>query len=275
VNQLSLSKHEGAGNDFLVAVDPAGKVRLTPELARALCDRHLGVGADGVMVAGPGRTGADLSMVLRNADGGEAELSGNGMRCLAQAAVEAGLVRPPDFTVATLTGVRAVSYQPGERPGHGAARVEMGRVRLGEERPHALAGSRAREADVGNPHLVVIGGEDPSEIDVAEVGPRLEAHHQGGVNVEFVSWSGGDRLALRVWERGVGETLACGTGSCAAAAVARAWDLVGEHVLVDNPGGTLEVWLGPTEDDPVELAGPVRRVAEVQVDPVALLDGGK
>ncbi|MGO9455917.1 MAG: diaminopimelate epimerase, partial [Acidimicrobiales bacterium] len=92
---------------------------------------------------------------------------------------------------------------------------------------------------------------------------------------EFVSWAGGDRLVLRVWERGVGETLACGTGSCAAAAVARGWGLVGEHVLVDNPGGTLEVWLGLTADDPVELAGPVRRVARVEVEPASLADGGR
>ena len=92
-------------------------------------------------------------------------------------------------------------------------------------------------------------------------GPGSRPTTTGGINVEFVSWAGGDRLVLRVWERGVGETLACGTGSCAAAAVARGWGLVGDHVLVDNPGGTLEVWLGPTADDPVQLAGPVRRVA--------------
>ncbi len=177
---LALSKHEGAGNDFLVALDPEGSLRLTAALARAVCDRHLGVGADGVIVAGPGRTGADLSMVLRNADGSEAEMSGNGMRCLAQAAVEAGLVQPPDFTVATVAGVRTVSYQPGERPGHGWARVEMGAVRLGEERPHALAGHRAREVEVGNPHLVVVGAEDPSTIEVREVGPRLEAAPRRG-----------------------------------------------------------------------------------------------
>jgi diaminopimelate epimerase len=128
---------------------------------------------------------------------------------------------------------------------------------------------------VGNPHLVVLGAEDPSTIALAEVGPRLEAHHEGGINVEFVSWAGGDRLLLRVWERGVGETLACGTGSCAAAAVARGWGLVGDHVLVENPGGTLEVWLGPSADDPVDLAGPVRRVAQVVVDPGSLAAGDR
>lgn len=272
---LALTKHEGAGNDFLVLIDPADRVRLGAPQVRALCDRHLGVGADGVIRVGPGRGGAQLSMELRNADGGEAETSGNGLRCLAQAAVDAGLVSPPAFTVATVAGVKAVTYEPGERAGEGTARVDMGPVHLGAERPHVVPGHRSREVDVGNPHLVVYGDEDPSWVDVAELGPRLEARRPGGVNVEFVSLAGEDHLVLRVWERGVGETRACGTGSCAAAAAARGWGLVGDHVWVRNPGGTLEVWLGRTEDDPVELAGPVRRVAEVVVDPATLAEEGR
>lgn len=264
---LALSKHEGAGNDFLVVVDPEDHVRLSADQVRALCDRHRGVGADGVIRVGPGRDGADLSMELRNADGSEAEMSGNGMRCLAQAAVGAGIVLPPRFTVATAAGVRTVTYQPGERPGAATASVEMGPARLGKEQPQRFPDRRVREVDVGNPHLVLLGPSDPAEVAVAEIGPRIEAGYPGGINVEFVTAAAlPDELLLRVWERGVGETRACGTGSCAAAAAARGWGIVGDHVRVRNPGGMLEVWLGQSDGDPVVLAGPVHRVADVVVE---------
>jgi diaminopimelate epimerase len=265
---LTLSKHEGAGNDFLVVLDPGGTLTLSEAHVRALCDRRRGVGADGLVRVGPGRVGADLSMELRNADGGEAEMSGNGIRCLAQAAVAAGLVAPPRFTVSTGGGVRTVEYRPGPTPAEARAAVDMGRVKLGAE--EAVPGhGRARAVDVGNPHLVVLV-TDPAHVDVAADGAAIEAGRPGGVNVEFVAPAGPDRLELRVWERGVGETLACGTGSVAAAAAARAWGLVGDRVLVQNPGGTLEVVLGPEPDPEATLGGPVRRVAEVSVDLQAL-----
>ncbi len=263
---LRLSKHEGAGNDFLVVVDADGAEALGPGLVRALCDRHRGLGADGVILVGPPAGGAELSMELRNADGARAEMSGNGIRCLAQAAVDAGLVAPPRFTVATAAGVRTVEYQAGDRPGRAWAGVDMGVVTLGEDQPQEFTDRRARRVDVGNPHLVLLG-PDPAGIDVGVLGPRLEAVHPGGMNIEFVSLAGpADTLVLRVWERGVGETLACGTGSCAAAAAAHSWGLVGRRVTVDNPGGPLEVTLGEGPGDPVHLAGPVRKVADVVVE---------
>lgn len=266
--RLAFSKHEGAGNDFLVLIDADGDLRLDAAEVRALCDRRRGVGADGVVRVrrGDGLGFADLGMELRNADGTVAEMSGNGIRCLAQAAVDAGLVRAGRFTVATAAGVRAVDYQPGELPGRAWASVDMGEVTLGEELPGPVEGRRARRVTVGNPHLVLLGG-DPACVDVATLGPRIGSEHPGGINVEFVApGPGPDELELRVWERGVGETLACGTGSCAAAAAAHAWGLVGERVRVHNPGGTLEVALGAKQGDPVVLAGPVRRVADVVVD---------
>lgn len=307
-DRLVLHKHEGAGNDFLVIVDPDDRVRLTAAQVQALCDRHFGVGADGVIRVGPGNRPAgarssgngangatDLWMELRNADGGEAEMSGNGIRCLAQAAVDAGLVSGDRFTVDTLVGVRTIDYRPGDQPDEGWAGVDMGSVRLGAEEPApdglgpdglgpdglgtepptGAAGHGARRVDVGNPHLVVVVG-DPAVVDVAAVGSALEAATPGGVNVEFIAVGPGpDELTLRVWERGVGETLACGTGSCAAAAAARSWGLVGDVVLVHNPGGTLEVRLGSGDDDPVALAGPTRRVADIEVDPKALAATGR
>jgi diaminopimelate epimerase len=116
---------------------------------------------------------------------------------------------------------------------------------------------------MGNPHLVLLG-PDPDGVDIADLGSRLQEVHPGGVNVEFISLGpGADAITLRVWERGVGETRACGTGSAAAAVAARSWGLVGETVDVHNPGGTLQVSLAAGA---VRLKGPVRKVAEIDVD---------
>jgi diaminopimelate epimerase len=265
---LQLTKHHGAGNDFLVLVDTEDRHPVAPELVRALCDRRFGVGADGVIRVLAGRDGADVSMELVNADGSPAEMSGNGIRCLAQAAVDAGLVAPPHFTVWTVAGVRGIGYTAGEVAGSAEVSVEMGKAELGPDQPQQFPDRRARTVDMGNPHLVLLG-PDPAGVDVAGLGPRLQEVHPGGINVEFISVGpAADELSLRVWERGVGETLACGTGSSAAAAAAHSWGLVGDRVAVHSPGGTLRVDLEP---DGIRLAGPTRAVAEVRVVPAEVL----
>lgn len=264
---LRLSKHEVSGNDFLVVVDPGAGWRLSGAVARALCDRRHGVGADGVLVAAPGVDGADLGMVLVNADGSEAEMSGNGIACLVQAAVEADLVAPGTVKVETAAGLRAVGYTP-LAPGVGEAQVTMGAVALGEVVASPLAGSRARRAEVGNPHLVLVGAMDLAALDMAALGAAGEVVAGAPLNVEAVRVEDDGRLSLRVFERGAGETSACGTGSCAAAAVARSFGLAGPgRVAVENPGGVLEVVLGDTEADPVLLCGTVRHVADVTACP--------
>ena len=284
--RLTLTKHHGAGNDFLVLVDLDDRSGLTTDVVRALCDRRFGVGADGVIRILAGSGGSDLTMDLTNADGSTAEMTGNGMRCMAQAAVRAGLVRPPTFTVATLAGVRTVEFRDsGPTGGPDWASVDLGTARLGPERAPAFAEQRARVVDVGNPHLVLLGG-DPAGIEVVEQGTKLQGEFPDGVNVEFVALGPGpDALTLRVFERGVGETLACGTGTAAAAAAARAWGLVGNTVEVHNPGGTLRVELRADADAgagaadaadgqaTVVLSGPVAFVAEVTVEPAVLLAG--
>jgi diaminopimelate epimerase len=262
---LRLSKHHGAGNDFLVLVDREGTSPIDAGLARALCDRRYGIGADGVIRVSAGRNGADLAMELRNADGGEAEMSGNGVRCLAQAAVDAGLVEGPAFTVETAAGVREVEYHDGSAA---TASVDMGAVLLGDESPVGAGEHRALAVDVGNPHLV-LRVDDPSRTDVEGTGRRLQARARNGVNVEFVAAGPGpDAVTLRVWERGAGETLACGTGSVAAAAAMRHWGEVGDRVEVHSPGGDLSVQL---DGDRARLSGPVRKVAELDVDPRSVL----
>ena len=225
---MRATKHEGAGNDFLVVLDPDDAIRFSVAQVRLLADRRRGIGADGIIRVGPGREGCDLSMDLHNADGGEAEMSGNGIRCLAQAAVDAGLVSPPCFTVATAGGPRTVEYAPADEPGWAKARVDMGPARLGPDQPQEFDDRRARTVDVGNPHLVLLG-PDAGAVDIAELGPKLQAAFSGGINVEWITVGrddDGELLDFRVWERGVGETLACGTGSVAAAAAARSWAAV-------------------------------------------------
>jgi diaminopimelate epimerase len=264
---LRLTKHHGAGNDFLVLLDPGGVHPLSGEEARALCDRHRGLGADGVLRATPPSAGAPtapLTMKLRNADGSIAEMSGNGIRCFVQAAVRAGLVAAGPVPVATGAGLRTVDYQETATPGLAHASVAMGSARLGDEEPvAAVPGARlARFVDMGNPHLVVLG-EPVDDAVVAGLGPVLSRRHGAGANVEFV-WAGDSpgELRLRVWERGVGETLACGTGACAAVAAAASWGLVDGHAVVHSPGGALEVTL---DDDGIVLAGPTVHVADVEV----------
>jgi diaminopimelate epimerase len=266
---LRLTKHHGAGNDFLVLLDPDDLRPLSAPEVRALCDRHRGFGADGVVRAITGSGSAALSMDLRNADGGVAEMSGNGIRCLVQAAVDAQLVAPGTVAVQTLGGLRSVEYRLGPVAGLGYARVWMGHALLGpaitvDEPDGVRWGQRV---DLGNPHVVLFGR--PVEDDaLRSVGPPLERSVPGGANVEFV-WPGPapGELTLRVWERGVGETLACGTGACAAAAAAHAHGEAGSRVRVHSPGGSLDVEL---EEGGILLAGPTQKVGEVTVDEVVL-----
>jgi diaminopimelate epimerase len=268
---VQCTKHEGAGIDFIVVLDPDDHLRLSMGQVRLLCDRRRGIGADGIIRVGPPAAGCDLSMELRNADGSAAEMSGNGIRCLAQAAVDAQLVAPPRFTVATGGGVRTVDYRRGPTDGWGWASVDMGAVRLGPDQAQHFEDRKARTVDVGNPHLVLLGPEVAS-VDIAELGPKLQSAFAEGINVEWIALARdaeGECLELRVWERGAGETLACGTGSVASAAAARSWGLLAGDgpVRVRNPGGTLEVVLGAGPDDPAQLAGPVRKVADIAVHP--------
>ena len=269
---LRFTKHHGAGNDFLVHIDPESRGPLPADLVRALCDRRFGVGADGVIQIVATRGEADLGMVLQNADGGEAEMSGNGMRCLAQAAVLSALVTPPVFTVATAAGVKTVEYLEGPEVHAAEASVDLGEAVLGPDQPQKFPDRRVRTVDMGNPHLVMFG-PDLDDVDVADIGARLQDVHEGGINVEFVApGPDPDTLVIRVFERGVGETEACGTGSAAAAAAVRSWGLVGDKVTVRNPGGDLVVVL---EGDHARLQGPVHRVASVVVDPEAVLRGAR
>ena len=260
---MQLTKHHGLGNDFLIALTDALPAD-APALAHAACHRSRGVGADGLIFGLPGDpdTGTDATMVLFNADGSRAEMSGNGIRCLAQA-----FVRQDDhghggaLRIGTDAGVRTVSVEATDDPALVQARVDMGPVGSGVdlESIDYADGLRFATADVGNPHLVVEVA-NVEEVDVATDGVRL-AEAAGGINVEFISpRKDGHGIDMRVWERGVGVTQACGTGACAAAHVAHQWGMVDSPVPVSMPGGNVAVQLG----DSVVLAGPAEYIATVE-----------
>jgi diaminopimelate epimerase len=276
---LGMAKYQGLGNDFLVLVDLSGRQQVDAALARLVCDRHLGFGADGLLRGGRAPMGSSEKMTfeLRNADGSEAEMSGNGLRCLAHAAIDAGLVSAgagDRFGVLTPAGRREVHVRELE-DGWMWASTEMGTVKVGGEDERCNVGHGQMFVDVGNPHLVVLGA-DPSTLDVAALGPALSRETgagTGGVNVEFVALGPTrDELTMRVWERGVGETLACGTGAVAAAAALHHWGRVGAKVTVNQPGGAAEVDLRP--DGVAVLTGPSRRVGLCRLD-LGRLDLGR
>jgi diaminopimelate epimerase len=258
---MRLTKHHGLGNDFLVLLDLDGIRPVSPAEAVALCDRHTGIGADGLLRVTAGTDGADVTMRLLNADGSVAEMSGNGIRCLAQAVFQAGLATPPVLRVATDAGPRTVTVLSRSAPHTHRLSVEMGQAKLGEEQPEWVEGEvlRAVHVDMGNPHLVLHwgGAELPGIDELIAIGSRIDGTTPGGVNVEIVRPSDAGGLDMVVYERGVGPTQACGTGACAAAAAGHEWELVGERAVVTMPGGPVEVALG----DPVLLTGDSTSIA--------------
>jgi diaminopimelate epimerase len=265
MSSVTLTKHHGLGNDFLVLVDVDGRYAQIErsKLAQRACDRRRGVGADGLLAVTAGTDGADVTMELYNADGSRAEMSGNGIRCLAQAVLDAGIVTGDEVRVATDAGMKVVECLDRSRPGFMRLSVDMGPAQVVGDDPRWRTGSvnSAAVVDAGNPHLVLLD-PDVADVDVVAEGRRIEAAFPEGINVEWI-WPGPgpDELTLRVWERGAGETEACGTGSCAAAAAAFAWGRVGRHVVVHNPGGDVTVDVGDT----VLLTGPAAVVATVEL----------
>ncbi len=244
---MKLEKYHGLGNDFLVLIDLDGLHPVDGATARALCDRHRGVGADGLIRVTVGPTPNAYVMELYNADGGRAEMSGNGIRCLALALVDAGLEAGPEIAIATDAGPRRVVVGAG-----GAISVDMGSAKAEPGPGQSLL------VDMGNPHAVV-EVQDPYDVDLG----RESLRYGRDLNLEVVAAGPGpDELTMRVWERGVGETLACGTGACAAAVAAHTWGMVGDRVTVHQPGGAVQVELG---DHRIVLTGPATWVATVEV----------
>jgi len=267
MTKLHLAKLHATGNDFLVRLALAGDTgALAPATVVALCDRHRGVGADGLITITSPSAGADCTMVLQNADGGIAEMTGNGIRCLAWVAARAGLGTRDVLVVDTAGGRREVALTRDALGNVIAAEVDMGVVTFGDTDVAVAAGNATYTADIasiGNPHVVCFVNL-PATVPVAEHGPVIETDRRfpNRTNVEFVRILDESTLEMRVWERGVGETLSCGTGACAAAAVMHHRGWVGDTVEVRVPGGTLHVQIGDT----VRLGGPVVHVFDLDLD---------
>ena len=268
---------QGTGNDFLFVEARGADERDWRALSQAMCERHYGAGADGLIVVLPSER-ADVRMRLFNADGSEAEVSGNGVRCLVKYAIERGLAKPRDGRV-TIEAVHGVLEAEASMDGEAvtAVRLSMGPPRFAPNEvpvaaemepvidfPLEIDGKRLPVTCVsmGNPHAVLFV-EDPVESYPLEaLGPKVERHPAFPERVNFgvAHVSAPDRMEVRVWERGVGETLACGSGCCAAMVAARLHDLVGDRVEIEQPGGALTVeWDG--EGD-VYLSGAAEFVFE-------------
>jgi len=266
VGSLRFWKWEGLGNDFILVIAPQGPPEGAAGLARQLCHRHYGIGADGLVFLTPGPQGP--AMEIYNSDGSLATMCGNGLRCLAALARRQGLCPGDSFTVSTRSGPRPVRVLPGADPW--VVQVEMGIPQPLDGPEFLMLGDQVHPCatlSIGNPHRVVFV-EDLQAIDVERHGPVLERRHPDGLNVEFVQVLAPDHLAVRVWERGVGVTLACGTGACAALVAASQAGLAGRSARVDLPGGTLEVTWEP--EGPVRLTGPARHLFGGEWSP----DGG-
>ncbi|WP_191398581.1 diaminopimelate epimerase [Flavonifractor sp. An306] len=255
-------KMQGLGNDYIFLNCLEGGPERLPELAAALSDRHFGPGADGLICLFPSKRG-DFAMRMFNADGSEGEMCGNGIRCLGKLIRDWGLSDRTRLVIETRAGLRLVELLDGtdrER----TVRVDMGVPQVGTPLELEAAGRRWRLTPVsmGNPHGVVFL-ENMDGLDLEMIGPALEKHpaFPGGINVEFVQVSARDRLRMRVWERGSGETLACGTGACAALAAAVSAGRAEPAAQVELPGGLLEVrW--DRQSGHMDLTGPAVTVYE-------------
>ena len=278
-----LTKHHGLGNDFLVFLTDDPAVIADDgwwERAQQWCDRNLGIGADGLLLGLWGQPKADLEMTLYNADGSVAEMSGNGIRCLAQAEAARRGQTKGTLSIDTGGGPRSVSFNPdpgGDRH-KTVATVDMGPAGPGPSPDRALEEpvrdeSAARQAlaldpiesgtyDLGNPHLV-LRVEDPERVNVVAAGQLYERTFDQGMNVHFMAPTRGatDEIDMVVWERGVGPTGACGTGAAAVARAAYDWGITGDRVTVHMPGGDVVVDVG----DPMVLHGPSVFIASIEV----------
>lgn len=271
---IEFTKYHGLGNDFILVDNRhSSEPVVTAEQAVVLCDRHFGIGADGVIFALPGQDGTDYTMRIFNSDGSEPEMCGNGIRCLAKFIADLeGSEAKTLYQIHTGAGVIITELRS-----DGQVKVDMGVPRLlAAEIPTTLAPSDAKVIDVsiavadkywsvtcvsmGNPHCITFV-EDVSAIDLETVGPKFE-HHQGfpqRTNTEFVQVMRSDYVKMRVWERGAGVTLACGTGACATVVAGVLTGKCDRTTAVELPGGVLQIeWSEVSQR--IYMTGPAQRV---------------
>ena len=271
---MEFVKAHGTGNDFVLLPDLADDMTLTADLTRRLCAPHLGLGADGVIRIAPPRSGtdADVFMDYRNADGSIAEMCGNGVRTVAKYALDRELVEGNTISVDTRAGVKAVQVVQRDAEGRvHLVRVDMGVPAPGErtsitvDAPDGPESYEVATVSMGNPHAVLVT-DDVATAPVTTIGPLIERHpaFPNGANVEFIAVRGKDQITGRIWERGVGETMASGSGASAMAVGAWMRGLTGRTCQVTLPGGTLDIdW----SSERLYVTGPAVEVASGTIDP--------
>jgi diaminopimelate epimerase len=272
---LNFTKMHGLGNDFVVFDAITQPVSLSSEQIRFIADRHFGVGCDQLLLVETAQqSGVDFRYRIFNADGGEVQQCGNGARCFARFVRDKGLSDKESIVVETASGVITLTIEA-----DGQVRVDMGVPNFDpaalpfaavkrRERYELLVNDEVLEVgavSMGNPHLV-LQVDSVESAPVERLGPLLESHNMfpERVNVGFMQVVNRSHIRLRVYERGSGETLACGTGACAAVAVARSWGLLDDEVTVSLRGGDLNVrWAG--EGEPLWMIGPAVTVYEGEI----------
>lgn len=273
---IEFTKYHGLGNDFILIDNrDSDQPRLTPEEAVKWCDRHFGIGADGVIFALPGQDGTDYTMRIFNSDGSEPEMCGNGIRCLGRfladlESADTGKARE-QYRIHTLAGVMTPKFAA-----DGQVTVDMGEPRLrAGEIPTTLAETDQKVVKVplevagqtwevtcvsmGNPHCITFV-EDVAAIPLEQIGPQFEHHavFPQRTNTEFIQVVRSDYLKMRVWERGAGITLACGTGACASLVAGVLNEKCDRRATIELPGGCLEIeWAA---DGRLYMTGPAERV---------------
>ncbi|MHB8512946.1 MAG: diaminopimelate epimerase [Actinomycetota bacterium] len=287
---MNYVKSHGCGNDFVMIEDLQNSMQVTPDLVRLMCDRHFGVGADGLIRVAPAND-ADFFMDYYNADGEPAEMCGNGIRCLAKYVGDRGLVGGDKLRVGTRAGIKDLELYRGPGGDVERVRVDMGQpilerrlIPVEGEGEHALKEPITVDdytfvaacVSMGNPHCVLFV-TDLDSVPFGFLGPTIELMplFRNRVNVEFVQVLNRNEIRARVWERGVGETLACGTGACAIAVAANLRGFADRQVAIHLPGGTLDIdWAA---DGRVYMTGPAVEVFRGTLDPrfvAAHLSGG-
>ena len=261
---MRFTKMQGLGNDYLYVY---GEVpQNVAEISKKLSDRHFGAGSDGVIYIFPSAI-ADFRMRIFNADGSEAQMCGNGIRCVGKYVYDKGYTDKTDLKIETEAGIKKLTLYP-ENGKVRRVSVEMGKAAVEKDVSLPLCGGTVcTPVSVGNPHAVVFT-DDAEKAPVDSLGPRIERDpfFPEGVNVEFVSVKSADRIRMRVWERGSGVTMACGTGACASvsAAVKKGFCLPGIPVSVELDGGVLEITVGT--NGAVRMTGPAETVFEGEAE---------
>ena len=258
---MHFTKMEGLGNDYVYLDCTKSAPANLPELARRVSDRHFGVGSDGLICIFPS-TIADFKMVMFNADGSQAEMCGNGIRCVGKFVFDK-LLKKEKLAIETLAGVKqlTLSVVGGQVD---SVTVDMGAPRLSERKEISINGKQIQgmEVSMGNPHFVI---QVPSvkDFDLQELAPFTTPNDVflEGVNAEITEVTAQDHIRMRVWERGSGETLACGTGACASLAACAAQGLCGREATVTLLGGDLHIRWDET-DQHIYMTGPARTVFE-------------